>query len=117
MLAVLPTVAAMSKVLGIAVQGNSAGAGSSSSNSNIGDNLAEIGSTAVGLRDVLGAVQPSGASFMAFVNTTVMSFPGVWRLLQIAPLLAGLLWAAAVSVVLKVVTLAVRVWGLSQGAA
>lgn len=114
---VLPLIAAMSKVLGIAVQRKHVGGGSNAGI--VGDNLAAAGIAAMGVGEVLNAVKPSGSSFMAFVNTTVMSFPGVWQLLHIAPLIAGLLWTTAVFVAVKLVQwaiLAYRVWGVSQAA-
>lgn len=118
MLAVLPVIAAMSRVLGGAAQAKHKDAGSDTGV--IGDNLAAAGVAAMGVAELVDAVKPSGGSFMAFVNTTVMSFPGVWQLLHVAPLLAGLLWTAAVFVAIKVVQwaiLAFRVWGVSQAAA
>jgi hypothetical protein len=117
MLSVLPVIASMSKVLGIAVERKHRDRGSNAGN--VGGNVA-AGVAGIGVHEVLDAVKPSGKSFIAFVNTTIMSFPGVWQLLHIAPLLAGLLWTAAVFVAVKVVQwaiLAYRVWGVSQAAA
>lgn len=45
----------------------------------------------LGLAD---SVEPCGASFSSFLHTTDMPPTGIWRLLQVAPLIVSVLWGA-----------------------
>lgn len=135
MVAVLPFVAgvlrALSK-LGVGARAQQQGSGLPSASHTGSNNSASIESAAgmaaaataaagaVGLSDLVDAVQPCGASFMAFLHTTCMPFTAVWRLLHVAPLLLVVLWGLGVWAAMQAVRWSVwafNVWGISWAGA
>lgn len=72
---------------------------------------------AYSLSGVADAVEPCGKSFLSFLHTTDMPPTGIWRLLQVAPLIVSVLWGAlfwAAGQAIKWGIWAYRAWGWAQ---
>jgi hypothetical protein len=72
---------------------------------------------AYSLTEIAAKVEPCGRSFMSFLHTTAMPPSGLWRLLQVAPLIASLLWGAlfwAAAQAVRWGVWAFRAWGWAQ---